>query len=182
MILKENKKNNNIFTNIIIPADEEQILKLYDDNQAEDRDNKSASFVQKAFDMTYRMNPFILDNVEKFLYQKLDESFGKDRLSTEEKQKILNIFNSRNYKSKENLFVQSSYKGQATPRKIIKLINEVVSLERNSTYKDVSVVAKFAYIIHYNNISVKIQNKNYKNFLPDNSITMINIEKMNFQI
>lgn len=176
MILKNNKDN--IYTNIIIPVDEDQILRLYNEQEQKELniDNKSASFVQKTFDITYRVPPFIMDNIKEVLNKKLDEAFGKGGINEEDKLSILNIFNSRNYSNKED-FVISSYAGQATPRKIIKLINEVISLYKNSVFKDISIVTMFAYATHYNNISSKLQNKNIKDLLPKDSITLINIEQ-----
>lgn len=171
------KNNNCIHTNIIIPVDEEQILKLYEDDSQEEikNDNKSASFIQKTFDITYRISPFIMDNIKSFLYEKLDEAFGKDFFSEEDRLNILNIFNSRNFSNNKD-YIASSYVGQATPRKIIKMINEVVSIQKNKTFEEIPPVVKFAYIVHYNNISEKLQNKFLKNLLPNDSLTLINIE------
>ena len=63
--------------NIIIPIDEKQISEIYKDTlNKEQEDNKTVSLIQKTFDITFRVSPFIMTKAKDFWNKKLDEAFN----------------------------------------------------------------------------------------------------------
>jgi len=161
MILKEIK-----CLNIIIPIDEEQVSLLYKNEKesVEDKEDKAYSFIQKTFDITFRVPPFILSKSEELWKEKLTKAF-RDGISENDISEILNIFETRNNKN-----IKSSYCGLATPRKIIKLINEVVSLQKIAIFNDIPLVTKFAFCLYYKNIKQNFTEGSVTNLLPNNNI------------
>lgn len=174
MILKEHS----VF--VIVPIDEEQassIFKDYANNMDEEElAVKANSFIQKTFDIIYRVPPQSILRADTLWKSKLETAFCR-KFSLQEISEFVSIFDTRNYEGKE--FYASSYKGLATPRKIIKIINEVVSIEKIEKFQKISLKTKFAFVIHYNNISKKINEGKLNNLLPeDNNLTnnMSNLE------
>lgn len=170
MILKDKT------VNILIPIDETQVMEIYENNNKNSNDNRTSSFIQKTFDITFRVSPFIMLNSKTFWHEKLDEAFDKS-LTEEQKDEIISIFDTRNDKVDE--FISSNYSGMLTPRKIIKLINEVVSLQKIEIFKDIDVVIKFAYILHYANINKQLQEHQLSHLFPDTNNILIQIGRHN---
>lgn len=173
MILKEHS----VF--VMVPIDEEQASSIFKDYATTDRntesDNedeiaiKANSFIQKTFDIIYRVPPQSISKADDLWKNKLEDAFNR-KFSLHEISEIMSIFDTRNYEEED--FYCSSYKGLATPRKIIKIINEVVTLEKIGTFSDISLNTKFAFVIHYHNISKKIDMGILNNLLPnDNNLT-----------
>lgn len=173
MILKEHS----VF--VMVPIDEEQASSIFKDYATTDRntesDNedeiaiKANSFIQKTFDIIYRVPPQSISKADVLWNNKLKDAFNRE-FSLHEISEIMSIFDTRNYEGTD--FYCSSYKGLATPRKIIKIINEVVTLEKIGTFSDISLNTKFAFVIHYHNISKKIDMGILNNLLPnDNNLT-----------
>lgn len=168
MILKEHS----VF--VIVPIDEEQASSIFTDYTTNDIDSnetaiKANSFIQKTFDIIYRVPPQSILCADDLWKTKLEMAFNRD-FSLHEISEFVSIFDTRNFNGKD--FAVSSYKGLATPRKIIKIINEVVSLERIELFNNISLQTKFAFVIHYNNISKKINEGKLNNLLPeDNNLT-----------
>ncbi len=174
MILKEHS----VF--VIVPIDEEQassIFKDYANNMDEEElAIKANSFIQKTFDIIYRVPPQSILRADDLWKSKLEIAFGR-KFSLQEISEFVSIFDTRNYEKNE--FYASSYKGLATPRKIIKIINEVVSIEKIEKFQKISLKTKLAFVIHYNNISKKINEGKLNKLLPeDNNLTnnMSNLE------
>ena len=170
MVLK-NKSNY-----LLIPIDPEQIKTIYTDECCGNDDVKISSFIQKTFDITFRVPPRVISNAREILNEKLKEAFpfrfeNNDDLQLEQ---IMNIINTRN-EDGEN-FVKSSYSGMLTPRKIIKLINDVLVLESIDIFDNISLNTKFAYCLHFNNISKKLQNNELLGLLPETCITLREID------
>lgn len=168
MILKDKT------VNILIPLDETQVMEIYEDNNKITNENRTASFIQKTFDITFRVSPFIMLDSKTLWYEKLDEAFNKT-LTEEQKDEIISIFDTRN--DKVNDCMSSNYSGMLTPRKIIKLINEVISLQKIEVFKDIDVVIKFAYVLHYANINTQLQSHKLTNLFPNTNNILIQIER-----
>ena len=163
--------------NIIIPIDEKQISEIYKDTlDIEQEDNKTVSFIQKTFDITFRVSPFIMTKAKDFWNKKLDEAFN-NKLSDIEKDEIISIFDTRNDLVNNKT---SDYSGNLTPRKIIKLINEVVSIQKIKIFEDIPIVTKFAYSLHYSNISEQLQKHQLSKLFPETNNILNNIAQ-NFQ-
>lgn len=163
--------------NIIIPIDEKQISEIYKDTlDIEQEDNKTVSFIQKTFDITFRVSPFIMTKAKYFWNKKLDEAFN-NKLSDIEKDEIISIFDTRNDLVNNKT---SDYSGNLTPRKIIKLINEVVSIQKIKIFEDIPIVTKFAYSLHYSNISEQLQKHQLSKLFPETNNILNNIAQ-NFQ-
>lgn len=158
--------------NIIIPIDEKQISEIYKDtlNQGQE-DNKAVSFIQKTFDITFRVSPFIMTKAKDFWNKKLDEAFN-NKLSEIDKDEIISIFDTRNDLVNNKA---SDYSGNLTPRKIIKLINEVISIQKIKIFENISIVTKFAYSLHYANISEQLQKHQLSNLFPKTNSILNNI-------
>lgn len=169
MILKEKT------VNLIIPIDEKQVSEIYWENtQKENEDSKTASFIQKTFDITFRVSPFIMTKAKDFWKRKLNEAFN-NQLTDIEEDEIISIFDTRNDKiDNQNT---SNYSGNLTPRKIIKLINDVVSLQKIKIFKNISIVTKFAYALHYKNISNQLQKHKLSNLFPETNSILNDIAK-----
>ena len=161
--------------NVIIPIDEKQVTEIYKANALnETDDDKTISFIQKTFDITFRVSPFIMTKAKDFWKSKLNEAFG-NQLTETDKDEIISIFDTRNDKI-DNMF-SSNYSGNLTPRKIIKLINEVVSLQKIDIFKDISIVTKFAYSLHYKNISKQLQNHQLIKLFPETNNILNDVAK-----
>ena len=174
MVLKEQS----VF--VIVPIDEEQASSIFTDytNNATDSNEtaiKANSFIQKTFDIIYRVPPQSILCADDLWKTKLEMAFNRD-FSLHEISEFVSIFDTRNFNGKD--FAVSSYKGIATPRKIIKIINEVVSLERIEMFNNISLQTKFAFVIHYNNISKKINEGKLNNLLPDDNNLTNNISNL----
>lgn len=171
MLLKEKT------VNLIIPIDEKQVSEIYSENaqkENENEDSKTVSFIQKTFDITFKVSPFIMTKAKDFWKRKLDEAFN-NQLTDIEKDEIISIFDTRNDKiDNQNT---SSYSGNLTPRKIIKLINEVISLHKIKIFNNIPIVTKFAYALHYNNISNQLQKHKLSNLFPDTNSILNDIAK-----
>lgn len=169
MILKEKT------VNLIIPIDEKQVSEIYWENtKKENEDSKTASFIQKTFDITFRVSPFIMTKAKDFWKRKLNEAFN-NQLTDIEEDEIISIFDTRNDKIDDQN--TSNYSGNLTPRKIIKLINDVVSLQKIKIFKNISIVTKFAYALHYNNISNQLQKHKLSNLFPETNSILNDIAK-----
>lgn len=163
--------------NILIPIDETQVMEIYENNNENSNDNRTSSFIQKTFDITFRVSPFIMLDSKTFWYEKLDEAFDKSLLTEEQKDEIISIFDTRN--DKVNDCISSNYSGMLTPRKIIKLINEVVSLQKTKIFENINIVIKFAYVLHYANINRQIQENKLSHLFPSTNNILIQIERYN---
>ena len=158
--------------NIIIPIDEKQISEIYKDTlNKEQEDNKTVSFIQKTFDITFRVSPFIMTKAKDFWNKKLDEAFN-NKLSEIDKDEIISIFDTRNDLVNNKA---SDYSGNLTPRKIIKLINEVISIQKIKIFENIPIVTKFAYSLHYANISEQLQKHQLSNLFPKTNSILNNI-------
>lgn len=186
MVLKdaelEDKNRQMSKVHIIIPVDEGQVAEIFGDNRLTP-DCESTSFVQKTFDVVYKVPATVLTKARELWNEKLKEAFG-DLIPENEIDEIISIFDdTRNYEVKNGAhnaqFKTSSYRGNATPRKIIRLINEVVSLQKLDMNKEISYSIKFAFCLHYNNINYKFSNRESDNLLPNNHNKLIEIEKNN---
>lgn len=160
--------------NVIIPIDENQVTEIYKANALNETEDKTISFIQKTFDITFRVSPFIMTKAQDFWKSKLDEAFGS-RLTETDKDEIISIFDTRN--DVIDNILSSNYSGNLTPRKIIKLINEVVSLQKIDIFKDISIVTKFAYSLHYKNISKQLQNHQLIKLFPETNNILNEIAK-----
>lgn len=161
--------------NVIIPIDEKQVTEIYKANALnETDDDKTISFIQKTFDITFRVSPFIMTKAKDFWKSKLNEAFG-NQLTETDKDEIISIFDTRN--DKINNMFSSNYSGNLTPRKIIKLINEVVSLQKIDIFKDISIVTKFAYSLHYKNIRKQLQNHELIKLFPETNNILNDVAK-----
>lgn len=165
MLLKEKR----VF--VIIPLDEDQIPIIYEDN-TKSLEDETASFIQKTFDIVFRLPVYVNESVESIWKEKLSKSLNIT--SDIDIAKIINIFNTRNDVIKDGK--PSSYRGNATPRKIIKLINEVVVLNKIKCFSDIDIYTKFAYCVHYNNIKSKLQKNSLENLLPSTSMLLNDIK------
>ena len=78
--------------NVIIPIDEKQVTEIYKANALnETDDDKTISFIQKTFDITFRVSPFIMTKAKDFWKSKLNEAFG-NQLTETDKDEIISIF------------------------------------------------------------------------------------------
>lgn len=166
-------KNNSV--HIIVPIDEEQASKIFKDNEGDESYIKADSFIQKTFDILYRVPPRHITDADKIWKEKLEEAFDKE-FTEEQISQITSIFETRDFDG-EN-FAKSSYKGPATPRKIIKIINEVVPYEKENKFSSIKLNTKFAFVIHYNNICKQLQVGNITNLLPNNNILTNEIDSI----
>ncbi|MFI3242249.1 MAG: P-loop NTPase fold protein [Alphaproteobacteria bacterium] len=170
MLLKDKK----VF--LIIPMDEEQIAQIYKDAE-KTNDNETASFIQKTFDITFKIPPQILTDLEFLIKEKLSESLNITDIVLIKK--IINVFMTRDYQNQN--FKKSSYSGLATPRKIIKLLNEVVSLKLTSAQNNLTNIndlTLFIFCLHFNNIKDKLENNMFSKILPDTSNVFDEIETL----
>ena len=138
-ILNGNKIKSDIGIDFSKTSEEDGTKGLYY-TSTNTEDNKTVSFIQKTFDITFRVSPFIMTKAKDFWNKKLDEAFN-NKLSDIEKDEIISIFDTRNDLVNNRT---SDYSGKLTPRKIIKLINEVISIQKIKIFEDIPIVTKFA--------------------------------------
>ncbi len=136
---------------VILPIDAEAVERMYSAAHGDDASEFARSFMDKTFDLTFRVTPPILSNWTAYLDEQMRAVFG-ERMPRE-----WSYLTGRLYE--KFLLLTSSVTNQAavTPRTINKLINDMATLWlqwKNSGIEFVSV-AYYAIFRDYNNGDIR---------------------------
>jgi len=139
----------------IIPYDKKNLSILV----SEENKTLVNEFINKTFFLSIRIPNAIYDNWKDYFFFILDSAFGKNNISENEKDTILNLFTLRN-KSKIN------------PRAIVSFVNDIVTLKILKPEMDFSYIALYSLekdkIIENYSIMISFKDiEEYLQFFPD---------------
>jgi hypothetical protein len=127
---------------VILPLDPQTVTRMYGDGGSEDHD-LAQSFIDKTFDLVFRVAPPIVSDWESYLSRKLEEAFGS-QITDDDVYAIKRLYS-------ENLGART-----VTPREIIKFVNQIVALRLQHKSK-VGFIPIAYYSMHKRSIEQNIQ-------------------------